>query len=112
VGVPSYVPSAPADTPAEYYFVIITAEDAADHEAPADQLHSVQVGRKGLQAAMSLLLEHFLPGVPCCRGTTRLPHILVDARAPRRVRWWRASADCAALPSASGPHITSHDFFV
>lgn len=32
MGVPSYVPSPPADTPAEYYFVLLAPEDEAQQK--------------------------------------------------------------------------------
>lgn len=38
VGVPSYVPSAPADTPAEYYFVIISEDSASEQHRASGQL--------------------------------------------------------------------------
>ena len=41
--MPSYVPSAPANTPAEYYFVIVTPEDAAAKQRAAGPLLHPQV---------------------------------------------------------------------
>ena len=46
IGVPSYVPSAPANTPAEYYFVLVTPEDAAAKQRAGGPLVHPQVSRQ------------------------------------------------------------------